>query len=52
MVDLSKKYALLESGEIEPLQYEDGEPRTAYKDEDGSIILTTMCISVSDNFTA
>ena len=39
MVDLSKKYALLESGEIEPLQYEDGEPRNAYKDEDGKYYL-------------
>ena len=39
MVDLSKKYALLESGEIEPLQYENGEPRNAYKDEDGKYYL-------------
>ena len=39
MIDLSKKYALLESGEIEPLQYDNGEPRNAYKDEDGKYYL-------------
>ena len=36
---MTKKFALLESGEIEPLQYEDGEPRNAYKDEDGKYYL-------------
>ncbi len=35
MIDLSKKYALLESGDIEPLQYEDGTRRNAYRDCDG-----------------
>jgi len=35
MIDLSKKYALLENGDIEPLQYEDGTQRNAYRDWDG-----------------
>lgn len=34
MIDLSKKYALLENGDIEPLQYEDGTQRNAYRDSD------------------
>ena len=39
MIDLAKKYALLETGEIEPLFYDDGDPRNAYKDEDGKYYL-------------
>jgi len=35
MIDLSKKYALLENGDIEPLQYEDCTQRNAYRDWDG-----------------
>ena len=47
MIDLSKKYALLESGEIEPLQYDNGEPRNAYKDEDGKYYLDhDVCFSL------
>ena len=39
MIDLTKKYALLETGDIEPLFYDDGEPRMAYLDEDGKYYL-------------
>ena len=39
MIDLTKKYALLETGEIETLQYDDGEQRMAYLDEDGKYYL-------------
>lgn len=35
MIDLMHRYALLEDGTIEPLQYYDGEPRDAYQGEDG-----------------
>lgn len=38
MIDLSHKFALLETGEIEPLFYEDGDPRQAYE-EDGKFYL-------------
>jgi len=38
MIDLSHKFALLETKEIEPLFYEDGDPRQAYE-EDGKFYL-------------
>lgn len=34
-IDLSEKYALLENGDIEPLQYEDCMEGNAYRDWDG-----------------
>ncbi len=37
-IDLKHKYCLLETGQIEPLRYEDGEPRNAYE-EDGKFWL-------------
>lgn len=39
MIDLRHKYALLEDGSIEPLQYYDGEPRDAYMDYNGNYYL-------------
>lgn len=39
MIDLSHKFALLEDGKIEPLFYEDGEPRQAYQDQNGKFYL-------------
>ena len=38
MIDLSHRFALLETGEVEPLFYEDGDPRQAYE-EDGKFYL-------------
>lgn len=38
MIDLSHKFALLEDGSVEPLFYEDGDPRQAYE-EDGKFYL-------------
>lgn len=37
-IDLNHKFALLETGEVEPLFYEDGDPRQAYE-EDGEFYL-------------
>ena len=37
-ISLSHKFALLETGEVEPLFYEDGDPRQAYE-EDGKFYL-------------
>lgn len=39
MINLNHKYALLEDGSIEPLQYYDGEPRDAYMDYNGNYYL-------------
>lgn len=51
MIDLSKKYALLENGDIEPLQYEDGTQRNAYRDLDGLYYLDhDACFEIGTMF--
>lgn len=39
LIDLEQRYALLDTGDIEPLHFENGEPRETYVNESGEVYL-------------